>query len=110
MNSNNVQNQFLYFFGWVIMLAFYAALFLTENIWYALGVSISLFLFNVGPRKNKKSITSLPVYVQLSLAVYLLGLAVFFLSNLDYVRNTSLFITFMLFVFPFMLLNIFEAK
>jgi len=108
--DSNIRKQLLYFFCWSVMLAFYAALFITEDLRYVLGISISLFLFGIGSRASKKGISSLPIYVQLPLAIYLLGLAIFFLFNLDFVRNSSLFLTFMLFVFPFVLLNIFEIK
>jgi len=94
--------QLLYIFGWLVMIVFYAATIVTEELWYLLGSALCVSVFGLGGKTNKGAgISSLPIHWQAAMAIYLLGLAIYFLLNLDFVREDN-FLTLFLFLFPFL--------
>ena len=96
------KKQLLYLFGWVVLVVFYAATIITGELWYLLGSSLCISLFGIGERSSKGSgITSLPRRWQVAMAIYLLGLAIYFLLNLDFVREENV-LTLLLFLLPFL--------
>ena len=95
------KKQFLYSFGWLVMIAFYAATIITGELWYLLGSSLCVSLFGIGGRPSEGSgISLLPKRWQIAMAIYLLGLALYFLQNLDFVREANV-LTLFLFLLPF---------
>ncbi len=97
---NNKQS--LYLLGWLVMIAFYAATIITGELWYLLGSSLCVSVFGIGGRPSKGSgISSLPRRWQAAMAIYLLGLAIYFWLNLDFVREANA-LTLFLFLLPFL--------
>jgi len=97
------KKQLLYLLGWVVMIGFYAATIVTEQLWYLLGSSLCVSLFGVGKRTGKGTgISSLPVHWQAAMAIYLLGLAIYFINNQDFVREANVLTLFGLFILPFL--------
>ena len=96
------KRQFAYLTGWIVVVVFFSATLITEDIRYLLGSSLCIALFGIGKREGRKQgVKSLPFHWQLAMAIYLLVLAFYFLRNLDFVKDANIFTIFILFIFPF---------
>lgn len=96
------KKQFAHLAGWVVVFIFISAMMITEDIRYLLGSSLCIALFGIGKSEERnQGIKSLSIHWQLAMAVYLLALAFYFISNLDFVRDASVLTLFLLFILPF---------
>jgi hypothetical protein len=87
---------------WLAMLCFLVSAFITEEMYYLIGSSLCMGLGGIGDvdekaRERSKSNKKL----ELVMALYLSGLAVFLLVNSEFVRTSSTLVLFLLFALPF---------